>query len=304
MKIVYSEHYDINFGGLEKLHPFDSKKYSRAWKRVPELHDLKIKVSGPATDEVLLSFHKSEYLESLKNAYTLANALELAILRNLPVPLINMAVLRPMRHAVAGTLIGAEAALEEGLVFNLSGGYHHAKPGSGEGFCLFNDIALAINSVCGPDDTALYIDLDAHIGNGVAHCFLTDSRVKHFDMFNGDIYPRSDIDARTRIDSRHALKTGTSSKAYLEILHAELPAFLDAHTPARIAIYNAGTDPYFGDSLGGLSVSAEAILERDLFVLEQLRQRNLPTLVLPSGGYSEASHRMIATTLSEAARRF
>ncbi|MGC4046022.1 MAG: histone deacetylase [Armatimonas sp.] len=304
MKIVYSSHYDINFGGLEKLHPFDSKKYSRAWKRVPELHDLKISVPGPAADETLLTVHKLDYLESLKSATTLAQALELAIIAKLPVTLTNMAVLRPMRYGVAGTLLGAQAALEEGLVFNLSGGYHHAKPNTGEGFCLFNDIAIAINAVCGPDDTALYVDLDAHMGNGVAHCFLNDPRVKHFDMYNGDIYPHWDIDARDRIDGRHKLKMGTPSKVYMETLQAELPGFLDAHTPARIAIYNAGTDPYFGDSLGGLKLSVDAILERDLFVLEQLRQRNLPTLVLPSGGYSEASHRMIATTLSEAARRF
>lgn len=304
MKIIYSRHYDISFGGLEKLHPFDSKKYSRAWNRVPELHDLKINVPGPVTDETLLGVHKREYLESLKSATTLAIALELPMIGMLPVTLTNIAVLRPMRHGVAGTILGAQTALDEELVFNLSGGYHHAKPGSGEGFCLFNDIALAINTVCGPDDTALYIDLDAHMGNGVAHCFLNDSRMKHFDMFNSEIFPRTDTKARARIDACHALKMGTPSKAYLETLEAELPAFLDAHTPARIAIYNAGTDPYFGDTLGGLSVSATAILERDMFVLEQLRQRNLPTLVLPSGGYSEASHRMIANTLSEAARRF
>jgi histone deacetylase 11 len=304
MKIVYSEHFDINFGGLEKLHPFDARKYSRAWKRVLELHSLQISVTEPITDDALLQVHSQSYLDSLKSPATLAQALEIPMIAMLPYRLTEAAVLRAMRYGVAGSVLGAREALADGLVFNLSGGYHHAKPDLGEGFCLFNDIALALTSVLSETETALYIDLDAHMGNGVAHCLAEDARLKHFDMYNKTIYPFGDTRARDRIDSRHPLSASTPGNTYLEILKAELPGFIDNFSGAKLAIYNAGTDVYSGDSLGGLNLSIQDVLERDLFVLSQLYERKIPTLVLPSGGYSEESHRMIASTLQAASEQF
>lgn len=224
MKVIYSPRFDINFFGLEKLHPFDARKYSRAWARVPQLH---------------------------------------------------------------------ENALTEGLVFNLSGGYHHAKPDQGEGFCPFNDIAVAIAILRaeGLLGNIIYVDMDAHMGNGVAHCFLDDR------------YPYSDTLARQRLDWPIPLKDGTAGPLYLSLLKAQLPEFIETVASMgeiALAIYNAGTDPFEKDLLGGLRLTEPEILERDLFVLTTLRALNLPTLILPSGGYSDASHRLIANMLQGA----
>ena len=302
MKVVYSPRFDINFFGLEKLHPFDAKKYSRAWARVPQLHENALTVTEPVSDEDLLRVHSEAYLASLRHAHNLARALELPIIGGLPVKLTELAVLNPMRFGVAGTILAAREALTEGLVFNLSGGYHHAKPDQGEGFCLFNDItiAIAILRAEGLLGNIVYVDLDAHMGNGVAHCFLNDRSVWLFDMFNADRYPYSDTLARQRLDWPIPLKDGTAGPLYLNLLQTNLPEFLEtvgSMGEITLAIYNAGTDPYEKDALGGLRLTETELLNRDLFVLTTLHALNLPTLVLPSGGYSDASHRMIANTL-------
>ena len=306
MKAVYSPRFDINFFGLEKLHPFDAKKYSRAWAKVPQLHENALTVTEPVGDEDLLRVHSAAYLTSLRHAHNLARALELPIIGGLPVKLTELAVLNPMRFGVAGTILAARTAVaERELVFNLSGGYHHAKPDQGEGFCLFNDIAVAISILRseGLTGNIAYIDLDAHMGNGVAHCFLEDRSVWLFDMFNADRYPYSDAVARQRLDWPIPLKDGTAGPLYLNLLKAQLTEFLETVASMgeiTLAIYNAGTDPFEKDLLGGLCLTEPEILERDLFVLHTLRALSLPILVLPSGGYSDASHRLIANMLQGA----
>jgi histone deacetylase 11 len=306
MKVVYSPRFDINFFGLEKLHPFDAKKYSRAWAQVPELHKGALTVIEPVSEADLLRVHSPAYLASLGHAQNLARALELPIIGGLPVKLTELAVLNPMRFGVAGTILAARTAVaERELVFNLSGGYHHAKPEQGEGFCLFNDIAIAIATLRaeGLTGNIAYIDLDAHLGNGVAHCFQEDRSVWLFDMFNADIYPRNDTLAKQRLDWPVPLKDGTEGALYLNLLQTQLPQFLETVASMgelSVAIYNAGTDVYEKDTLGGLHLTEPEILDRDLFVLSTLRAQNVPTLVLPSGGYSDASHRLIATTLRAA----
>jgi histone deacetylase 11 len=307
MKAVYSPRFDINFFGLEKLHPFDAKKYSRAWARVPELHKDALTVTEPVSNTDLRRVHSEAYLASLGHAHNLARALELPIIGGLPVKLTELAVLNPMRFGVAGTILAARTAVaERELVFNLSGGYHHAKPDQGEGFCVFNDIAVAIAVLRaeGLTGNIAYIDLDAHMGNGVAHCFLDDRSVWLFDMFNAYRYPYSDAVARMRLDWPIPLKDGTEGPLYLNLLQTNLPQFLETVASMgeiALAIYNAGTDPFEKDALGGLRLTELELLERDLFVLRTLRALRLPTIVLPSGGYSDASHRLIASTLLAAA---
>jgi histone deacetylase 11 len=303
MKVIYSPRYDFNFFGLEKLHPFDAKKFSRAWALLPELHADALMISDPVSDDELLRVHTEAYLKSLKHAVVLGRALEFPIIDNLPAKLTELAILNPMRLAVAGTILAARTALAQNeLVFNLSGGYHHAKPNNGEGFCLFNDIAVAIACVRadGFEKNIVYIDLDAHQGNGVAHCFLEDRSVWLFDQFNENLYPNSDTIARERLDWPVPLANNTNGSFYLDQLKTELPKFLATVASMGdigLAIYNAGTDVYEKDQLGGLKLTEADVLERDLFVLAKLRAQNLPTVVVPSGGYSDASHRMIATTI-------
>jgi histone deacetylase 11 len=210
-----------------------------------------------------------------------------------------------MRSACAGTILAGELALAHGLAINMSGGYHHAKPEAGEGFCVYNDIGLLVDRLRSTGRIAehariVYIDLDVHQGNGVCHCFLEDRRVAIFDMYNRSIYPAYDRAALARIDHAVPLDPGCGTQRYLELLRSHLAEFLDGVAAAgemALVIYIAGTDVLAGDPLGGLDVSRQGIIERDALVVAQARSRNLPCVVLPGGGYTHESHKVIADSV-------
>ncbi|MEW6304348.1 MAG: histone deacetylase [Verrucomicrobiota bacterium] len=310
VKIVYHPNYNISFGGLERLHPFDSRKYGRAWDALhgqfgKRLDEIWLKPERPISEDELRLVHSTEYLRQLRSATQLARILELPFLALVPARVTDYCVLRPMRWATMGTLLAARQALRTGRAVNLSGGYHHAKPGGGEGFCVYADVAVAVRVLrqertLANTDGIIHIDLDAHQGNGVCHCFMPDQNFFTFDMFNADIYPSHDIEARRRIDCPVPLASGCGNAEYLKLLREKLPEFLDfvCHTTrARLAFYNAGTDVYEGDALGRLSLSAKGVLERDRFVFEELKRRALPTVMLLSGGYSRESFRLVTRTV-------
>jgi histone deacetylase 11 len=311
VRIIYTPKYDLPAHYFaRRLHPFDLRKYSRAYKLLqaafgPRLKAITVAPPRLITRDELLLVHTSEYLDKLRTPAYLAATVEVPLVGRLPAWLTDFAVLRPMRRATLGTVIATREALQHGLAVNLSGGYHHAKPDGGEGFCFYNDIALAVamlrrEGLVAETDRVAYIDLDAHQGNGVSHAFLHDPRVFLFDAYNEFIYPAYDRVAHDRIDCNLPLPAGCRDDVYLGHLHDKLPGFLDSigrEARVALAIYNAGTDVYTGDALGGLAVSEPGILERDTFVVEQLRDRNIPTVMLLSGGYSEASHRLVANSV-------
>jgi histone deacetylase 11 len=310
MKIVYSWHYNITFFGIERMHPFDSRKYGRAWAVLKKELGTKllkhhVPVERPISEKELLAVHTADYLGSLRSSITLARALEIPLLAVLPAWIARWRVLRPMRWAVQGSIQAARCALESGVAVNLSGGYHHAKPNQGEGFCLFSDAAMIVRQLRAekrllPEDAIAYVDLDAHQGNGVCHQFRDDPLVRIFDMYNRDIYPREDYQARDRIDCNVPVEFNCSGTKYLQQLGNRLPQFLDGwKEKPRLCIYNAGTDPYVHDRLGGLCLSDSDILERDLLVFEQAATRNIPLVMLLSGGYSRESYRLVAATVTE-----
>jgi histone deacetylase 11 len=312
--VVYDRRYNFGFPGSQRLHPFDLRKFARAWKllgqhlgaRLPEMH---VTVPSVASDEELLLVHEAAYLESLRQSAVIAQAVEIPALRRAPWWLLNRFVLQPMRWATAGTIIAGRIALKHDLAFNLGGGFHHAKPRGGEGFSIYNDIAVMIRSLrkdglLGTDARIAYIDLDAHLGNGVAWCFLDDSSVYLFDMHNCAIYPMWDLRASQRIDCPIALQPGCAGGEYLDRLQSQLPGFLDSigrSAPIALAIYNAGTDVLEGDALGNLALTPGDVLIRDRFVLQTIRDRSIPTVVLTSGGYSDQSYRAIAQMIISAA---
>jgi len=261
------------------------------------------------SDEELLLVHSREYLASLHSRAKLASILELPALRFLPGWVTAWRVLRPMRWATRGSVIAAKAALQTGAAINLSGGYHHAKPNFGEGFCVFSDAALIVHQLrheklLQPDDTVAYVDLDAHHGNGVCHQFLADGRVSIFDMYNESIYPGRELEAHERIDYNLPLPFGCPGAEYLAILRENLPRFLDSQdkNQLRLAIYNAGTDVFAGDKLGGMGLSADDVLDRDLFVIHEFQQRQIPFVMLLSGGYSRQSYQLVANTIAKLLR--
>jgi histone deacetylase 11 len=311
-RIVYSRHYNIGFFGLERLHPFDSRKYGRAYRALRrgfgrELKRRTLRPRRPVSREELLWLHLPRYLDALGNAEYLARALEVGPITRLPAWLTDRVVLRPMRWATAGTLLAAREAMTCGLAINLSGGYHHAGPDRGEGFCIYNDIALAVHALrrdgrLKEADKVVYIDCDAHQGNGVCRAFAGDNRVFIYDLYNAAIYPR-DAEARRRIDCDVPLAPNQIDTEYLGALTATLPPFLDGvakSAPPAFAIYNAGTDVFRGDPLGALAVTAAGVMKRDRFVLNELVGRGIPTIMLPSGGYTRESFQLIAESVADA----
>jgi histone deacetylase 11 len=308
---VYSRRYNIGLPGLQRLHPFDVRKYGRAY------HLLKQRLGHKFTDAViapprpvgrrdLLAIHTAAYLDQLREPAYLARALEVPLLSRIPAWVTDWLVLRHMRWATMGTIVAARQALKCGLAINLSGGYHHAGPSRGEGFSIYNDIALAVRELrssgaLSDQDRVVYVDLDVHQGNGVCHAFFDDNRIYIFDMFNPSIYPASDAKAKRRVDCPVPMFRGCADADYLAALGSKLPVFLDGVSRSGhvgVAIYNAGTDIFIADALGGLNVSADGVLHRDRFVLDQLVQRQIPTVMLPSGGYSRESYKLVANTVT------
>lgn len=306
-KIVYSPGYDIRFLGLEKLHPFDSCKYSRAWNELLEqfgdrLLQSSIFPASPASRKMLQTVHTEAYLKQLKQSRNVAGALELASLGFLPIAILDRRVLQPMRLATMGTAIAARTALSTGIAINLSGGYHHASRDRGEGFCIYSDIAIAIAMLRQSqriplDDCIAIIDLDAHQGNGLERIFYHDATVQILDMYNGDIYP-NDHRATERINCNLPLKSGTRDQEYLSKLQEDLPAFLRRSQP-KIAFYNAGTDIYENDPLGRLKISQQGVLERDRFVFKTLVEAGIPVVMVLSGGYTRESYKLIANSVAD-----
>ena len=308
-RIVYSRHYNIGFYGLERLHPFDSRKYGRAWCLLRRhfgsaLSTLHVRPRRAATRDELTLVHSNAYLGQLRNPKYVAGALEVPPIRRLPSWAIDWHVLRPMRWATRGTILAAQNALEHGFAVNLSGGYHHAKPNHGEGFSIYADIGIAVaamrdQQLIADDSRIAYIDTDAHQGNGVCHTFMSDSRVFIFDIFNSRIYPMFDVDARKRVDCDVGITNSITDTEYMGELHGRLPEFLDSvgRSPIGLAIYNAGTDVFAGDPLGDLNISAETIRERDLYVVHELRKRGIPTIMVLSGGYTKQSYQLVADSV-------
>ena len=308
-RIVYSRNYNIGFYGLERLHPFDSRKYGRAWRLLRDhfgssLSRIHVRPKRGASRDELMLVHSSEYLSRLRDPKYVAGALEVPPIGRLPNWAVDWHVLRPMRWATRGTILAATNALEHGFAVNLSGGYHHAKPNHGEGFSIYADAAIAVaalraQNLIADNSRIAYIDTDAHQGNGVCHTFMSDNRVFIFDIFNSRIYPMFDVDARKRVDCDVGITNSITDSQYMGELYDRLPGFLDSvgRSPIGLAIYNAGTDVFAGDPLGGLNISAETIRDRDLFVVGELRKRGIPTIMVLSGGYTKQSYQLVADSV-------
>jgi histone deacetylase 11 len=209
-----------------------------------------------------------------------------------------------MRWATRGTIVAAREALQHGFSVNLSGGYHHAQPNRGEGFSIYSDIGIAVASLRADEriknsDRIVYIDTDAHQGNGVCHTFVDDNRLFILDIYNCRIFPMFDVNARTRIDCEVRITKSCTDSEYLRELRNRLPGFLDSvgNSPIGVAIYNAGTDVFAGDPLGDLNLSARTIRERDLYTVGELRRRGIPTVMVLSGGYTRQSYQLVADSV-------
>ncbi len=291
--IVYSQRYQIDLGGVEKLHPFDINKYAKIYLALlteglvqPE----DVFVPEPARRVDLLRVHTAEYLDQrLRHPASLARYLEFDAAAIVPAGFTDAAVLKAFRAASGGTLTAARLAVQYGMAVNLGGGYHHAEPDAGGGFCIYADMPMAIRTLQaeGLIERALIVDLDAHQGNGTAMCLADDDSVFTFDMHQEGIYPNP----KQRNDLDIPLSAGTTDAEYLALLGRRLPSVFDAADP-DLVILQAGADVLDEDPLAGLSLTPEGVRQRDEMVFEAAASRNVPIVMVLGGGYSANAWRV------------
>jgi acetoin utilization deacetylase AcuC-like enzyme len=185
-------------------------------------------------------------------------------------------------RAVGGTVEAAGAALDRGLAMNLAGGTHHAFADHGEGFCVFNDVAVAIRALQreGRITRAAIVDLDVHQGNGTHAIFADDPTVTTFSMHGGKNYPFRKVAGTRDIE----LPDGCGDDEYLSLLERALPEVL-REARADLVVYLAGADPHEGDRLGRLKLTYDGLKRRDVLVLDACRFVGLPVCVTIAGGY-------------------
>jgi len=226
--------------------------------------------------------HSAEYLEKLQSS-----RLSVEEQRRIGLPWSDTLWLRS-RLATGGTLLAARVALESGLSANLAGGSHHAFPDHGEGFCVLNDVAVAVNKLRaeGLIHRALIVDLDVHQGNGTAAIFEHVDEVFTFSIHGERNYPA--IKMRSNLDV--PLRDGVGDDDYLHALRSHLPRVLEAADP-DIVFYLAGVDVAAGDRFGKLALSDEGIRRREREVVTAVRDRFLPLVILLAGGYAQHRRR-------------
>jgi len=275
-RLVYHQGYDLNFGD----HVFPSWKYrliveSLLAEGIASEEDFV--TPQPAPEEDLLLVHEPGWVKKLKTG-----TLSYREIMKLEVPYSRQMV-RAFWLAAGGTTLAARLALQHGVGFSIGGGFHHAFPDHGEGFCAINDIAVAVRALQrdGAVHRAMVIDCDVHQGNGTAHIFAVDNKVFTISIHQHKNYPSekppSDVDIN--------LPDGTSDDSYLSLLALEAHAALESFRP-QLLIYVAGADPYVNDQLGGLGLSIEGLMKRDHLVVEAALRRGTAVAVVLAGGYA------------------
>ncbi|XP_023635959.1 histone deacetylase 2 [Capsella rubella] len=306
VSIIYSSAYDISFMGIEKLHPFDSTKWGRVCKFLVSdgfLEEKSIVEPLEASKTDLLVVHSENYLNSLKSSATVARIAEVPPVAFFPNFLVQQKVLYPFRKQVGGTILAAKLATERGWAINIGGGFHHCTAERGGGFCAFADISLCIHFAFLHlrISRVMIIDLDAHQGNGHETDLGDDNRVYILDMYNPGIYPL-DYSARRFIDQKVEVASGTTTEEYLRKLDEALEVASRNFQP-ELVIYNAGTDILDGDPLGLLKISPDGVTSRDEKVFRFAREKNIPLVMLTSGGYMKLSARVIADSIENLSRQ-
>jgi acetoin utilization deacetylase AcuC-like enzyme len=277
-RLIYSENYDLNLGG----HVFPSRKYKwlhdrLRWTRFAVEEDFEEPL--PATDADVLLVHDPEWVTKLRTG-----TLTYQDILKLEIPYSRQLV-DAFWLAAGGSILAARHAVDRGIGFNIGGGFHHAFPGHGEGFCAINDIAVAIRVLQrdGVIRRAMVVDCDVHHGNGTAAIFTGDLSVFTLSIHQFNNYPSEKPLSSLDIH----LADGIGDAEYLQRLGNGYRAALTMFKP-ELVVYVAGADPYYLDQLGGLSLSFEGLKERDRLVIWTAAQQKIPVAVVLAGGYAES----------------
>jgi acetoin utilization deacetylase AcuC-like enzyme len=277
MRVCYTPDYYVP---LPTGHPFPMGKYPALFsilQREGLVRDEDVIEPHEADWSDLLLVHSPEYLGALAN-----QSLDRAAQRRLGFPL-SAAMVRRSRLAVQGTIDAARLALDDGVAANLAGGTHHAFADHGEGYCMLNDVAIAIRVLQRSRSAgrALIIDLDVHQGNGTAAIFGDDGDVYTFSIHGQNNYPLK----KEKSSKDVALPDAVGDDVYLDTLARNLPSVLEDARP-DVVFYLAGVDPAVGDRYGKLFLTAEGIRQRERTVLLEVRKWGIPTTIVLAGGYA------------------
>ena len=280
-RIYYSPYYyaDIGEGHVFPIRKFELVRDALLDEGTLDSEEI-IEPQLAAVEELLL-VHADDYIRRL-----IAGELTAKEVRRLGLPWSHSLVRRSL-HAVSGTINAARSALANGVSSNLAGGTHHAYPDRGEGFCVLNDVAVAIR-VLQRENLAkrfLIVDCDVHQGDGTAFIFANDPDVFTFSMHGAKNYPLFKQTSSLDIE----LPDKTSDLFYLEMLRESLNRI--AMHDADVVFYLAGADPFEGDKLGRLALTIDGLRARDEMVLAFARSHDLPIVTTMSGGYAaDISH--------------
>jgi acetoin utilization deacetylase AcuC-like enzyme len=296
VKVFYTDSFVLP---LPAGHRFPMQKYALLRERLVNdgaVAVADLEVPPAALDYELERAHDRAYVEAVRSG-----ALDAAAMRRIGFPW-SPAMVERSRRSVGATISGARAALRDGFAASLAGGTHHAFRDRGEGYCVFNDIAVAIKNLQ-PERAltrSVVIDLDVHQGNGTAAFFATDDSVFTLSVHGANNFPfhkeTSDLDL--------PLPDRTTDDRFLAAVAHGLA--VATQRPADLAFYIAGADPFEGDRLGRLAVSKRALAERDCMVFDACARTGLPVVIVMGGGYAHDVHDTVeihAHSVSEAARR-
>ena len=274
--VVWHGAYEVDIGA----HVFPTRKYRLVRDRLlaeGTITDAEVVEPAPAADDDVALVHTADYLRKITT--TTLSAEEQLVLE---VPF-SPALRDAAWICAGGSTLAGRLALEQRIAVHLGGGFHHAFPDHGEGFCLINDVAIALRALRreGMLRRAAVVDLDVHHGNGTAAIFRGDADVFTFSMHQERNYPAwkppSDLDV--------GLEDGTGDAEYLALLERHLPDILSRHRP-DLVFYLAGADPYRFDQLGGLGLTLEGLRRRDELVFERATSAGVAVAVCLAGGYA------------------
>ena len=279
--VIWHRAYEIDIGP----HVFPTRKYRLVRDRLlgeGTISGADLVEPAPASDEQVALVHTADFIRKMTTG-TLSKQEELVL---------EVPFSRALRDAAwicaGGSILAGRLALEQGegdrrIAVHLGGGFHHAFPDHGEGFCLINDVAIAVRALQreGLARRAAVVDLDVHHGNGTAAIFAGDDDVFTFSMHQERNYPAgkppSDLDI--------GLEDGTGDADYLSLLERHLPELVTRHRP-DVVFYLAGADPYRFDQLGGLGLTMQGLRRRDELVFECASRAGVAVAVCLAGGYA------------------
>lgn len=278
IKVVYSHDY---FYSIDSGPLFDTMRFKKIRDNLIKMkliHRKNVLIPEMVSYMDLELVHPREYLKIIRNPLQIADMLRLE-----NVDPFDTHILEYFRIVTGGTLLATEYALtNQAVVFNLGGGFHHAHQEKGGGYCLINDIAVAIKKYCG-HLRSLIIDLDYHQGDGNLTIFMNTSEVFTFSM-----HASHWVNAVKKENRDIILPDKCGGEEYMRLLTGAVPGLLASFRP-EVVFFIAGSDPYIFDALGDLNLTREDMSKRNMYVFSLIKENNLPAVIVAGGGYGERS---------------